>query len=164
MQLGVFAEPILTGDQDSTPPKWFTIITPKIWFEIFVIQTWLVKYGPVVFDTVSLAIYSLQGAGGTGHRELIAKSSTVWQPSELSSDFAGIKQVYFKFDNPPLLKKGTAYAISLVFENYTGTPDAHVAWVREYNDPIVPFAGQNDFTRLHKFPFRCGLIGREVRP
>lgn len=162
MGLIVIGEVLKTGDQTATPPTFFHRFTPTIWFELRVVQTWVVKYATPTADGIGLALYAYNST--TGSRELIATSTTSWQVSEISSDNYGVKQLYFEFPNAPTLKPDTEYCVSLLTENYVGDDDNHIAWVRAWPDPIVDFVGSDDFNSLNRFPFQVGLIGREVRP
>ena len=162
MGLLALGEVLKTGDQNATPPTFFHRFTPNYFIELKAIQTWVVKYGTPTCDGISLGLYAMSSVFGT--RSLIAQSDTSWQVSEVSSSNSAIKQLYFNFNNAILLRKDTEYAVSLLLENYTGDDDNHIAWVRDWPNPVTPFAGSSNLNALNTFPFRFGIIGREVRP
>ena len=162
MGLLVLGEVLKTGDQNATPPTFFHRFTPNYFMELKAIQSWVVKHGAPTCDGISLGLYAM--ASVFGERRLIAQSNTSWQVSEVSSSTYAVKQLYFNFDNAILLRKDTEYAVSLLLENYTGDDDNHIAWVRDWPDPVTSFAGEADLNSLNTYPFRFGIIGREVRP
>lgn len=162
MGLVVAAEQIFTGDQSTTPPTFFHRFTPTIFLELKAVRLWVVKYGTPTLDALGCELRSYDSVGGG--RTLIQAAQNVWQLSEISSDNYGVKEVYFDWLNPILLKKGVEYTINLTLDNYVGDATNHIAWVRAWPDPIVAFSGSTTYINLNKFPFQVGLIGREVRP
>lgn len=162
MGLIVIGEVLKTGNQETDPPTFFHRFTPEIWFELLVVQTWVVKYLNPTTDPIGMALYSVDPT--TQIRKLLATAETVWQLSEISSSNYAVKQLYFKFAQAPTLAPGVEYALSLLTPNYVGDDDNHLAWVRSWPDPIVDFTGSDQLRALNRFPFQVGLIGREVRP
>jgi len=158
--LGVVGEWLATSDMAATPPTPFHRFTPTFFYEVKAFQTWVVKYGTPTMDPMTLELRAYNPV--TNERTLIATSITQWQLSEIGSDNYALKQLYFEFDQPPILRKGTEYTVNLKIPNYVGTADNHIAWVHAWNDPIVAFSGALE--QLSTFPFQVGIIGREVRP
>lgn len=161
MGLGVVGQVLNTADMSATPPKYFHRFTPKIFFELKCVQLWVVKYGNPFSDPIGL---ELRSYSATGERILIATSEQSWGVSEISSEDYALKQLFFDFQKCPTLRMGTEYSVNLIMPLYVGTDDNHIAWVKAWPDPIVPFPGSDNFNRLDQFPFQVGLIGREVRP
>lgn len=159
---GVVGQVFKTADLAVDGGTYFHRFSPNIFVELKALQIWIVKYGSVSTDPIGLELRSSYASGNV--RKLIATASNTWTPAQITSENYAVKQIYFEFDRPVLLRKDTEYTLNLKAANYVGTDDAHIAWVKAWPDPIVDFVGSSNFNRIDQFPFHVALIAREVRP
>lgn len=162
LEFAVAAQPLDTADMAVSPAKYYHRFTPTIFFELKAIQTWVVKHGNPPGDPFGLELRSY--TPGSEIRILLATSMTTWGINEISSENYACKQVFFEFEKPILLRKGTEYSCNLTIPLYTGTPDNHMAWVRQWPKPLKSFAGDSNPNALGQYPFHVTFIGREARP
>lgn len=162
MSFDVVAERLDTADLSASPPTFFSRFTLDKTAELKAIRTWIVKYGTPGLTTLGLELRTGYNSV-TGARELIATSSKTWTLADISSSNYACKEIWFDWDNAPLLKAGIEYTLNLVAAGYTGSDTDHLAWVRTYPDTVGPFSGSTNYNTLNRFPFQIAMITREAR-
>ena len=162
MSYAVVGEVLKTADMATSPPTFFHRFDVNRMMELKAVRLQVVKYGVPSLSSLGLELRSGYQAG-SGGRGLIATASTTYTLAGISTANYSCAEIFFEFDQAPLLAPNVEYTLNLTASGYTGDDDNHLAWVRTYPDPIVSFSGSTTFEQLGRFPFHVALITREVR-
>lgn len=159
---GLVVETLASADLTASVPTFFHRFTMDAMVELRAIRTWVMKYGTPTMTDLKMELRTGYDAT-SGGRLLLATSTKQWAIGDISSSTYAAKEIWFNWDNAPLLKPGVEYTLNLKSASYFADASNFIAWRRTWPDPIVPFTGSTSYQNLNRFPFEVGLITREVR-
>lgn len=161
MSFGIVGEVLMTADMAASPPTFFHRFTVPKMMELKAVRTWIVKYLDPTFTALYMELRSGYNTGGA--RMLLARSTKSYSFADLDTANYSAKEIYFDWDNAPMLAPNVEYTLNLYASDYVGDETNHLAWARSWPDPIVPIIGAPDASQLGVYPFHVGLITRVVR-
>lgn len=161
MSFGLVGESLMTADLAASPPTFFHRFSVPKMSELKAVRTWIVKYGAFTMGDLYMELRT--GYGANNVRVLLARSTKKYSFADLNTANYSAKEIYFDWDNAPILAPNVEYTLNLYATSYTGDDSAHLAWARAWPDPIVPITGNPPAEKLGIYPFHVGLITRGVR-
>ena len=141
-----------SGDPRVTQP--FTLAENT---KIKSLRTWFVIFNDPSFTELSMDIRADQGGVAT---ETIYTFDKVWTLAEmLEVESYGLKEIYFDFDVPKVLKADTQYHLVPVVSGAAFTAGSHLSWVRGFPDPNTTHSVPLSIHQISNLPFYMSFIG-----
>jgi len=109
------------------------------------VRIWLVFYNNPTFTSLNCKIYS-------SNLLLLHTSTNTQSKADLISLDYGVKETYFEFNNPTMVKNELYYFV-LNATGYTGASETkHIGWRNTYPDEYYPTSPALTKLDLYKFP------------
>lgn len=142
-----------------------TNISQKVKFTsnqlIVAARTWVVVYNNPTFTSISLKIYS-DRAGTPG--KLLHTCDTARVKTDLVTLANALIEPYFEFNAPDGIpvKANDSYHFVLNMSGYTGDQTSHLAWKKDFPDPVYRDNLNYEFEDLLVAPHAITFISAEL--
>lgn len=155
MAYRVFGEELFTSHFSGSPVFYQKVIMPDYHAVLDGVKTSVIVYNNPSFTSLEMRLYSMKN---NSLRQLIA-TSEVKTKAEIITESNGIRNVPFVFSTRRTLYANDYYGFVLWANGYTGDGSSHIAWMKDFPDPVNPEGLTVSYDYLIKFPYRLALIG-----
>ncbi len=157
----LWGEPFLTADFSSTPVKYQPFKVEDN-FLLKACRSYFILYNSAAFTSIQMRIYSNAPLTSTPSQLLFTSSTSRTKAQLFPANTNGFKETFFEFSTYPNLKSGETYHFVPWISGYTGDASSHVAWVRDFPDPVNRTNLTVETKNLAVFPFRVYAIGADL--
>jgi hypothetical protein len=157
MTLRVWGEAYQTADATGTGKSLLFIYEKDCLLKA--VKPSIIIYGDPAFTAISAAIHA-DNAGSPG--ALLATSSNTQTKAAITTLANAFKQVWFDFLPTVALEAYAPYHVVLNLSGgYTYSESSHVAWAKDFPQPINPLGQTPLMTKLGINPFACEFFTAE---